>query len=64
MARAILGELRDGSKDADFSSQVGSNNTEDTGPDPEKHGAGLEGGGALPHLHADRLEVAEPGQRP
>ena len=52
-----------GGEDADFSSRAGNDDAKDSGCDLGKHGTRLEGGGALRHLHADRLEMEEPGQR-
>lgn len=46
-------------RDADFSSQAGDDDAEDEGCDPGEHLSGMDGGGTLRNIGADRLEVAQ-----
>ncbi len=48
-----------GMRDADFSSQAGNDNAEDQGCDTGEHRPGMDGGGTLRDIGADRLEVAQ-----
>lgn len=48
-----------GGRYADFSAQAGDDAAEDPVGDPGEHGAGLDGCGALRHLRADGVEMAQ-----